>query len=136
MSDDSRSSAEETSTRHVVGGIDHGVSGYTHHRCRCEVCTEANRKWCLEYRRRPISEKRFQHGRSAYANHGCRCEVCRGAQRMYGRKYRERPLSEKTFTHGRGGYSNHGCRCEVCVQANRDHSRKYYLLRKARAGRS
>lgn len=116
--------------RRVVEGISHGMSGYSHSGCRCEVCTAANRDYSHGYRRRPLSEKSFEHGRSAYANHGCRCEVCKAAQREYGKSYRARPLEEKTFSHGRGGYTNHGCRCEVCARANQEHSRSYYYARK------
>lgn len=59
----------------------HGIVGTYMRGCRCALCTEANRQWALESRRR------FQEGRhkpphgteSTYATYRCRCAPCRAA---------------------------------------------------------
>lgn len=38
--------------RLIAKGIEHGMGGYTNHRCRCDVCTEANRRHHVKYRKK------------------------------------------------------------------------------------
>lgn len=63
-------------------GITHGSSGYSHHRCRCQICRDANAEAARRYRakqRRPIPE--HAHGSIyGYSHYGCRCDRCKRAQ--------------------------------------------------------
>jgi hypothetical protein len=72
--------------------MNHGTrSGYTHFGCRCELCTEANRKYSREYIRRkarairemlePIAQGPAAHGTWTSYGNGCRCTRCRDAMR-------------------------------------------------------
>lgn len=73
--------------------FEHGLSGYTNHRCRCVTC----RAGMSRYRRRRYDKARArreaaeaqgrvyiadvqQHGANAYRNHCCRCGVCVAAR--------------------------------------------------------
>lgn len=38
--------------RKVVRGVEHGLSAYTNYGCKCDVCTEANRRHSARYRRK------------------------------------------------------------------------------------
>jgi hypothetical protein len=82
----------------------HGLSGYTNHACRCDVC----RAGMTGYRRRRYADMRAerafvesqgrvfivegrQHGANTYRNHGCRCEVCvAGRRAQYPGEYQRR----------------------------------------------
>lgn len=68
--------------------MEHGLTAYTYHKCRCEICRTANRKYHAEWvSNRTVSEAR-QHGVNAtYSNYGCRCEECRAAHAAYMREY-------------------------------------------------
>lgn len=53
--------------------MQHGTrSGYVHHGCRCDACTQAQR----DYQRTLKERTPPSHGASGYVNYGCRCEVC------------------------------------------------------------
>ena len=71
----------------------HGTrSCYTHDRCRCQACREANAAYQLTLKER-LAAKRFgeiPHGRGGYENYGCRCETCFAAKSEANREYRER----------------------------------------------
>jgi hypothetical protein len=64
-------------------GVGHGYSGYASG-CRCPICCEANRVYCLGYRHRRYQERgddkvapRGEHGHTAtYGSGGCRCPLC------------------------------------------------------------
>ena len=73
----------------------HGYSGYTNHRCRCDVCREANRVQRADARafwrkeRDQIRATGFEHvvigithGISGYTNYSCRCDVCVATNRV------------------------------------------------------
>jgi hypothetical protein len=61
----------------------HGESGYSNHRCRCEVCTTANAAANARYRAgrtaRPLPPGRRHGVYTTYVNYGCRCERCKQA---------------------------------------------------------
>jgi hypothetical protein len=62
------------------------VGGYTNHRCRCELCTAAQREYQQRLRARYLERPRedLAHGTyNAYANYGCRCDACREAHNAY-----------------------------------------------------
>jgi len=66
--------------------VKHGGAGtaYAHYGCRCEECTEANRKRVARRRAErtaaPKDDNDPRHGSySFYSNHGCRCDKCRSA---------------------------------------------------------
>lgn len=76
----------------------HGLGGYRHGACRCDICRQANSAAVTDYRRRRRAWARehpetIRHGtRSAYLDDGCRCEPCRYAYSVYqriGRALRE-----------------------------------------------
>lgn len=55
------------------------------HRCRCDLCTAANREYMRGLRDREPSE----HGTaSSYSNYACRCPKCKEAHRLYTREKR------------------------------------------------
>ena len=64
----------------------HGTySRYTHHGCRCEPCTIANRNYHACQRERLASRPRSDvpHGTAGgYANWCCRCQECKAAHRV------------------------------------------------------
>lgn len=100
--------------------ITHGTrTGYTHHRCRCHPCSEANRRYERERlaRRHPVDAP---HGTvQGYAVYSCRCSRCRQANRLYQRKLRE-GVDPSRVTHGTThGYNFYGCRCDECREAHR-----------------
>lgn len=90
-----RRSTRRTGDRTPKPNIKHGWQGYMHHRCRCDVCTDA----CALNSRRRILRRRGelppgerppmtkQHGIASY-NKGCRCERCKAAARDKQRRLR------------------------------------------------
>lgn len=73
----------------------HGtITGYTHHKCRCDECRAAWRLYDREYKagRRRSAErlpKPVPHGTlNGYQRYKCRCELCRTASAAYARKNR------------------------------------------------
>ena len=80
----------------------HGASAYKNHRCRCEICREANTAKLAAWRaRQPAGE--FTHGVSGYTNHRCRCEVCTEAHRAYNRAHYQASKRRHDDHHGRVG---------------------------------
>lgn len=73
----------------------HGYSGYTNHRCRCEVCREGNRVKRAESRAHWKSER----------------------ERIHAMGFEHVVIN---ITHGVNGYSNYMCRCLVCIVAHRE----------------
>lgn len=85
---------------------------YQQHRCRCDLCREANTQQYREARERkrqgikletPVRErKERQHGTyQKYREDRCRCEACTEANKIYTRDYRARKaageIEEKPF---------------------------------------
>ena len=58
----------------------HGASAYKRGLCRCDICTKANTRRCLEAQARRTARKnhtQLDHGTpSTYSNWGCRCDPC------------------------------------------------------------
>lgn len=82
----------------------HGRGGYVHHRCRCEVCAEANRV----------------ASRVTYRRINARARERREAAQAAGLTY----VAPEQVTHGRRGtYLVYGCRCEPCKEAARNYKR-------------
>lgn len=76
----------------------HGINGYTHFKCRCEVCVLAWREYIKKYRRsKGIKEKTVaKHGSPAmYSYHKCRCVLCKAWQRERMCKYRNSKLEQR-----------------------------------------
>ena len=76
--------------------ISHGGAGtsYTHYGCRCEDCTEANRKRVArrsaERNLEPKDPNDPRHGTiSFYNNHGCRCDRCKAENSRVCKSYYE-----------------------------------------------
>ena len=124
----------------------HGLTGYTHHRCRCDVCRAANSAYASNLRRsnsEKLTEQAFDHGLSGYTNHCCRCDVCRAANSAYNRDhhlaYKEKIAKRRmaasgvdpaTINHGLTGYRNYSCRCDVCRDAVNAYRRDYHHANK------
>lgn len=72
----------------------HGYGGYTNHKCRCDICRNANREQRASAR--AFWRKERTQMRAAGFEH-----VVVG------------------ITHGISGYTNYSCRCNVCVSTNR-----------------
>ena len=71
----------------MAGDFRHGLSGYTNHRCRCDICRDALREYARDARRaegipqrRPAGD--IEHGLKGYWRK-CRCDICRAANRIY-----------------------------------------------------
>lgn len=68
--------------------VKHGLSRYSNHGCRCDVCTTAQRESIRARRRLYRSQRELINGRwvsptvpvhgtdNGYTNYGCRCEDC------------------------------------------------------------
>ena len=66
----------------------HGFSGYTNHRCRCDICTEGNRLHHAQLRL--VGREPPEHGTpNGYNNYSCRCDPCTEAQSEYTRARRK-----------------------------------------------
>jgi hypothetical protein len=75
----------------------HGTAtGYSHHGCRCDACTEAAR--IRQARYRASGPPVYQHGFSAYTNQRCRCDICRAANAAKLREWRARKRQEAAAT--------------------------------------
>jgi hypothetical protein len=72
----------------------HGTAnGYSYHKCRCDLCVEANRIHQLEMTtaRGEFEVPDHVHGTyGGYANYRCPCELCRSVYRAKQAEYRER----------------------------------------------
>ena len=75
--------------------VEHGTTyGYSHHRCRCDACLQAIRKYQRGRRANPPALPPNHRGNANYYSHyGCRCNACRRAHadermRLY-RKHQE-----------------------------------------------
>jgi len=65
----------------VTEDFAHGQTGYTYHRCKCDVCRAANAARCRDQQEkrhaRAVEDPSLvPHGRGGYTNWGCRCRVC------------------------------------------------------------
>ena len=78
-----------------MSAFKHGLSGYTNHRCRCDVCATAHREYKREYRR---SDKHREYQREYMREYG---------QSASGRTSRERGNRKKRTRLGdrRGRYT-------------------------------
>lgn len=112
--------------------------------CRCEVCTEANRAYREQQRRRngvPPREE-AQHGSPGmYECHGCRCDACVEGNRARSRDYyhRTHPGARRygwPAPHGTTTTYGRGCRCEDCRSAKRAYDREWRRVRAATTGRT
>jgi hypothetical protein len=59
--------------------IEHGINGYVHYGCRCEICTAANTARIAAARARRLARpvpSRVHGTLNGYNNYGCRCERC------------------------------------------------------------
>ena len=76
----------------------HGTAGgYTNHKCRCEPCTEANKKAHIKWRDRVKFKdlSTLKHGTcSTYSNYGCRCAECTKANTDARRNQRKKATAE------------------------------------------
>ena len=75
-----------------IGDPRHGTAnGYTNLGCRCELCTDANRRQHARYIDRLRSEGRMVggHGSTTAYECGCRCAACTRANTRKGRMRRE-----------------------------------------------
>lgn len=60
----------------------HNRSGYTKHKCRCDICRTAYSDYQRAYRDRVKANFRpKRHGTQWNYNMGCRCTACRAAKR-------------------------------------------------------
>jgi hypothetical protein len=108
----------------------HGLAGYQHWRCPCDVCRHAvlahKRVAAHHSRRRLLHDATSNHHGTHYGySLGCRCDFCRSAQRAY-RAQRGEGLrrNESDPRHGTTTGYGLGCRCQDCKTARlRDRSR-------------
>ncbi|WP_460690208.1 hypothetical protein [Nesterenkonia suensis] len=67
--------------------IPHGTpSGWSWHKCRCEVCVEARREYKRAERVRRLDgfdPDKYEHGRTETYQAGCDCEPCAAAMRSF-----------------------------------------------------
>jgi hypothetical protein len=72
----------------------HGLSTYTNHGCRCDVCRASMAAYRRDHRRRVRGRvpPEVPHGSSGtYCNYGCRCRSCSDAHAAdKRRRYRSR----------------------------------------------
>lgn len=70
--------------------FEHGASGYTNHKCRCETCKKGNAERAASSRERLKTELQERNGTAVhpraphgtvtgYINYSCRCFPCRKA---------------------------------------------------------
>lgn len=104
----------------------HGTkNGYAYHKCRCDLCKEANRVYgraCAEkVMSQPITGDESWHGTTyGYNNRGCRCDLCKDAKRAYAKKIKSQPITGSESWHGTcSGYDVRGCRCSECFFAGK-----------------
>lgn len=92
--------------------VPHGtLSGYNHHRCRCDACRAASSRSRLHYRRaNPATDIQSRQSRAARLAAGELPEVPHGVYSTYV-EYR--------------------CRCDLCRTANADNSARTRARRKA-----
>lgn len=99
----------------------HGTeNGYSHYKCRCNLCRSANTKAYLKWKKSIYGTIPKIHGTTSYSTYGCRCEICSVAHAKYRKNYNKKvKLNNQNynFTHGASGYSNYGCRCEICTKS-------------------
>lgn len=82
----------------VPEGVPHGKTGtYGNHKCRCDECREATRRYANEIRARRFAMRVLIDGRlvaahlpykshgtpGAYSNYGCRCVACAAEIQRY-----------------------------------------------------
>ena len=87
--------------RDLPSHVTHGVSGYSHYRCGCDVCRTAAVRAGNETRHRLYDERVRRRGRwvhlraphgtiTGYSTYGCRCLPCTAALTEYRREQRAR----------------------------------------------
>lgn len=74
-----------TKCRRCAEGVphefNHGISGYTHHGCRCDVCVTAQREYQREYQKRDhVRDRRREYARE-YGNSPSRDRVAENVAR-------------------------------------------------------
>lgn len=79
--------------------FEHGASGYTNHRCRCRVCTDASvaedkRKRAARHAATAanggIAPGNRKHNRWTYGSWHCRCETCVADMEAHRHRNKER----------------------------------------------
>lgn len=65
---------------------EHGLQGYVRDKCRCEICSSANRAAAKLFRKKKLKNI-TEHNFKSY-NCGCRCDICREANTVYQRAVR------------------------------------------------
>ena len=114
----------------------HGTkNGYAYHKCRCDLCKEANRVYGRAYAEKvmsqPITGDESWHGTTnGYNSRGCRCDLCKDARTAYKKKIRSQPITGGESWHGNpSSYDVRGCRCSECLFASKIYkaSRKFGL---------
>jgi hypothetical protein len=98
----------------------HGtLSGYDHHRCRCDQCRQARKQYRKELREREDKADAPWHGKlTGYYDHRCRCDACKEEARAYRQSRQKGSYDGSEAWHGtHGGYNERGCRCERCSEA-------------------
>jgi hypothetical protein len=82
---------EKTMLQNGKSYAEHGsLTMYTHHKCRCDLCKQANREQSRKYRN-SVPRKLLEHGTvNMYTYHKCRCELCTKAQRDKAKEYRDK----------------------------------------------
>lgn len=80
--------------------ITHGPAGAWYHKCKCDICMEANRTRAEKFRQVNAGKKPPKHGTAyAYTAYGCRCKKCTEAHteacRLPGVAYRARRRAKK-----------------------------------------
>lgn len=85
--------------------FEHGLNGYTYHRCRCDVCLAASRAYARQWSAARMAERVLRDGRM---------------------------FSPTALRHGEvNTYNRYGCRCEPCTTAHREARRDYLARRRA-----
>jgi hypothetical protein len=78
-------------TSYMVPGA-HGLSQYTHGKCRCDVCRAAAASYVQQWRRSKagsLGRNDQRHGTvNGYTAYACRCAKCSEAMRTYQLKAR------------------------------------------------
>ena len=107
-------------------GFKHGITGYSNHQCRCDVCkSAAQKKWQSE-KKNLFGKEPPKHGtHRSYSIYGCRCDICVNARMKSRDDYKAKLNGREPPKHGMTGYDIYGCRCDICVSAkNQSHLKR------------
>jgi hypothetical protein len=80
----------------------HGtLTQYLLYGCRCESCTEANRKHKRRTMERGVVDTEKCGTYNQYSNYGCRCDRCKEANRAYIKGYRDNHETKHSKLHNK-----------------------------------